>query len=84
MHTESQRRVAVNEQGRRIGEDHPNARYTDGEIAMVHTLHEAGHGYRSIARIVQMPRSTVRDICIGRRRNQTASAWRTVRVSDVQ
>jgi hypothetical protein len=81
MQHDNARTVCVNEHGRRIGEDHPNARYTDGEIAMVHSLHETGHGYRTISRMVEMPRSTVRDICVGRRRNQSIAGWRTVRVS---
>lgn len=75
-----QKLVAVNERGLRIGEDHQNARYTDGEVAMVLELRDAGWGYKRIAKAVDMPRTTVRDICTGRRRCQTAAQWRGVRV----
>lgn len=64
--------LAVNEAGLRVGEDHPRAKYTDGEIAMVHALRDAGWGYRAIAKKLEMPRSTVRNICRGTQRCQTA------------
>jgi hypothetical protein len=76
-----QKTVAVNERGRRIGEDHPNARYTDGEVGMVLELRDEGKSYGVIARLVEMPKSTVRDICKGNRRCQCATNWKTVRVS---
>lgn len=79
-----QKTVAVNEAGLRIGEDHPNARYTNGEIEMVLTLRDDDKSYGEIARPVQMPKSTVRDICTGRRRCQYAANFKTVRVPDGQ
>ena len=33
-----QKTVAVNEAGLRIGEDHPNAKLTDGEVEMIRQL----------------------------------------------
>lgn len=55
----------TNTEGRRIGQDHPRARYSDGEVAMVWLLRDAGWGYRRIAQKLEMPRSTVRAIVQG-------------------
>ena len=77
-----QKTVAVNERGLRIGEDHPNARYTDGEVTMVLELRDEGWGYKRIAKALEMPKSTVRDICTGRRRCQCPATWKRVRVAD--
>lgn len=72
--------VAVNDAGLRVGEDHPRARYTDGEIAMVHTLRDDGWSYRAIAEKLGMPKSTVRNICRGLQRCQAAVRVKTVPV----
>lgn len=76
-----QKTVAVNERGRRIGEDHHNARYTDGEIEQVLMLRSDGWSYRRIAQKLEMPKSTVRDVCSGRRRCQHAAGHRVVCVT---
>lgn len=70
--------VAINETGRRIGEDHPNARYTDGEVRMVLTLRDDGYGWKRIAAMAEMPIRTVRSICLGLRRCQVAAGWKRV------
>lgn len=67
-----QNSVAVNECGYRIGEDHHNSRYTDSEVEMVLTLRDEGLSYGEIMRMMEIPKSTVRDICKARRRCQTA------------
>lgn len=72
------RTVAVNERGSPIGEDHHNARYTNGEIEMVLKLRDEGAGYGTIAKLVEMPKSTVQSICNARRRCQTAARWKSV------
>jgi hypothetical protein len=74
--------VAVNECGRRIGEDHPNARYTNAEIEMVLTLRDDGFGYKRIAKMCDMPVRTVRCIVAGQRRCQCATTWKKVRVME--
>lgn len=75
------RLVAVNEQGIRVGEDHPRARYTDGEVEMVLNLRERdGFSYDKISKLMEMPKGTVRDFCKYRRRAQTAAAWKRVSV----
>ena len=75
-----QKLVAVNEQGKRVGEDHPNARYTNAEIEMVLSLRDEGFGYKRIAKMCDMPIRTVRTICNGQRRCQCPTAWKRVRV----
>lgn len=75
-----QKTVAVNERGLRIGEDHPNARYTNGEIEMVLGLRDEGLGYKRISKMAEIPVRTVRDIIKGKRRCQHATNWKTVRV----
>ena len=72
--------VAISETGHRIGEDHPNARYTDGEVEAVHRLRAAGWGYKRIAGTMEMPVRTVRSILSGERRGVTLAGWRRVRV----
>lgn len=72
------RMVAVNELGIRIGEYHQNARYTDREIGLVLDLREEGKSYGEISKLVEMPKTTVRDICKFRRRSQTVAKWRVV------
>lgn len=79
-----QKTVAVNERGLRIGEDHQNARYTNGEIEMVLTLRDAGKSYDEIVGLMEMPKRTVRDICTGRRRGQHPADFKTVRVPEGQ
>lgn len=74
--------VAVNERGLRIGEDHQNARYTNREVEMVLALRDEGMSYGEIARKMEMPKSTVRDICTGRRRYQYPAGYKTVCVPD--
>lgn len=74
--------VAVNNSGLRIGEDHPKARYTNHEIELVQQLRDQGHSYGEIARKMEMPKSTVQDICNGRRRNQYPADFKTIRVSE--
>lgn len=72
------REVAINEAGLRIGEDHQNAKYSNGEIEMVLSLRDDGKSYGEIGRLVEMPKSTVRDIIKGRRRCQYPSDWKKV------
>lgn len=74
--------VAVNERGYRIGEDHPNARYTNCEIDLVFQLRDEGFGYKRIAKMAEIPVRTVRGILKGERRCQCSAGFRRVPVSD--
>ncbi|MDP2883251.1 MAG: hypothetical protein Q8N89_16930 [Azonexus sp.] len=73
------RTVAINDAGLRIGEDHQNAKYTNGEIEMVLSLRDEGKSYGEIGRLVEMPKSTVRDIIKGRRRCQYPADFKTIK-----
>lgn len=69
------RLIRVNEGGRRIGESHQAAKLSDAEVEQIYAMHDAGMGYRRIARKLDhvpggISKSTVRDICTGRTRAQ--------------
>lgn len=76
------RMVGVNERGLRVGEDHQNARLTDGECEVIRQLHEQGMSYKKLADKFGVGKSTIRDIVVYRRRGQFPSGWREVRVLD--
>ena len=70
-------KIALNELGRRIGEGHPNARYTDNEVRMVLILRAEGLGWKRMSAKLEIPIRTLRSICSGARRNQVPTQWRT-------
>lgn len=65
----------VNELGRRIGEGHPRARYSDTTVEQILLASEAGVSSQSIAAVLGMPPSTVRSIVNGQARRQEPSVW---------
>ncbi len=70
--------VALNENHQRIGEGHPQARYSNAEVALVFRLREQGLPYSQIGHRLDMPKSTVASILQGRRRCQTPAYFRTI------
>jgi DNA invertase Pin-like site-specific DNA recombinase len=71
--------VAVNENGRRIGEGHHNATITDETVNAIRELHEDhGIGYRRLARQFGLHVETVKKICRYQRRAATPKAWKRV------
>ena len=54
--------ATVNDDGRIIGEDHPNARYTNEDVEHVQALRAEGYTYDQIAKIMDMTVRTVRAI----------------------
>lgn len=72
------RTVAVNDHGQRIGETHPQAKYSNGEVSAVLALRDQGLSYTQIARACEMPKSTVACICRGDRRCQTPAKYSMV------
>ncbi|MGV8955308.1 MAG: hypothetical protein ACOH2M_29700 [Cypionkella sp.] len=70
--------VAVNAHGLRIGEDHPRAKLTDGEVELVRQLNEGGMGYGTIALKFEVSKSAVAWICRYERRGQTVAKWKKV------
>ena len=80
-----QKTVAVNEAGLRIGEDHPNAKLTDGEVEMIQQLHEEdGLSYKELAEKFEISKGAVAKICRYDRRGQYLSDFKTVPVPDGQ
>lgn len=74
-----QKLVALNENGRRIGEHHPRAKLLDAEVEQVLALLDGGMSYARVAEKFQVSKSCVQHIANGSRRAQTAR--RVVRVS---
>lgn len=61
--------------GARIGEDAPSAKYTDEEVDRVLAMRAEGMSYREIARIMDIPKSTVWAICRGLLRSAMVDRW---------
>lgn len=81
----AKRRIGLTEGGRRCGEDHPNAKLTDRQVDQIREWHETGMlGYRMISKWclrewgLTVPRMTVRDIVLCRRRYAVAMQSRAV------
>lgn len=71
--------VAVNEQGYRIGQSHHNARFPDEMIDRIRDMHEdQAIGYRKLAKIFNLSRSTIQKICTYSRRAQTPERWKKI------
>lgn len=70
------RYVAVNENGRRIGETHPRSTISDERVDYIRGLHEDnGWSYERISRKTGIPVFTIAKLCRYERRNQTAEKW---------
>ncbi len=77
-----QKTVAVNERGKQIGEDHPNAKLTDRDIDLIRHLHEKdGLSYATLAEKFEVNKSAIAKICRYERRAQSASRFKKVPVS---
>lgn len=69
--------VGVNERGRRIGEDNPNATLTDHEVDLLLELRETeGWGYRRLAKHFDISKSQARRIVKGQHRGQQAARFK--------
>lgn len=71
--------LAINEAGRRIGDSHHRAKLTDHEVEQILQLHVEGYGYRRLAQMFDVSRSTIRDIIKGRCRSQFPASWKVIR-----
>lgn len=74
-----QKLIALNENGRRIGQEHPLAKLTDAEVEQVHELLGGGMSYALVAGKFDVSKSCIAHIAAGRRRGQSVA--RVVRVS---
>lgn len=73
--------LGFNSAGRRCGETHHRAKLTDAELELIFYLRfEAKLSYAAIAAKWDdgktISKSTVRDVCTGRRRAQLVTYWR--------
>ena len=96
----SNKQVAINAKGRRVGETHQRAKLTDADVEMILALHDEGIGYRQIAKKFdetitdpatgqELPGyrpgwSTVRDVVKGRTRGQVIAKWRWIVSGEVE
>lgn len=71
-------RVAINEAGLRIGEDHQNAKLTNAEVDQIRALNESGIGHRRLAAMFEVSRSTIAMIVRYERRAQSPAGYRTI------
>jgi DNA invertase Pin-like site-specific DNA recombinase len=74
-------KVAVNQSGYRIGEDHPNAKLTNHEVDLIHQMREQCMSYAKIAEKFEISKSQVRNICKGIKRCHTVVGFKSVHLS---
>ncbi len=72
------RLVGVNENGRRVGQDHPGAVLTDRDVDLVFELREQGLGYRRIAKKIEVSVTAIKKIIKGKMRAQRAARFKVV------
>lgn len=71
--------VAVDENGLRIGETHPNARLTDQQVDQIRDLHENDKwDCQRLAAHFAAPLITIRKICSYERRASTIARWKVL------
>ena len=70
------RYVALNENGRRIGETHPRSTISDERVDYIRELHEdEGRSYGYIAIKMKISVNTIKKICRYERRAQIPERW---------
>jgi hypothetical protein len=70
--------VKLNERGNRIGDSNPRAELSDSEVDLMLRLREEGHSYGWLRDKFEVAKSTVQDICSGRRRGQPVARIKKV------
>lgn len=70
--------VGVSDAGVRVGQDHPRARLTDADLALLLALRAQGMGYNELAAKFEVPKSSVAAWCKARRRVMIAVEFRVV------
>lgn len=71
--------IAVDENGLRIGETHPNAKLTDAQVDEMRDLRENdGLTYDQLAERFGVPYITVQKICTYARRASTIARWKVL------
>lgn len=72
-------RVAVNDLGRAVGEDHANAKYLEQDVEAAKSLRAEGYTWARIAEMLDMPVRTVRSYVDGSRRSQSIADFKVVK-----
>lgn len=72
-------RVAVNDLGRAVGEDHANAKYLEQDVEAAKRLRAEGYTWARIAEMLDMPVRTVRSYVDGSRRSQSIADFKVVK-----
>lgn len=73
--------IAINEQGKRIGQGHQFAKLTDEQVDRIRDLHEEHNlSYSQLAAMYQVGKSVIAGICQYRRRAQTPFGWKKLKV----
>lgn len=70
--------VGVSDGGVRVGQDHPRARLTDADLALLLALRAQGMSYGQLAEKFEAPKNSVAAWCKGRRRVMIAVEFRVV------
>lgn len=77
------RMIAVNEHGKRIGEDHQHAKLTNEQVDRIRDLHEDyGLKYSQLAEMYGVSKSMIAGVCQYRRRAQTPFGWKKLEADD--
>lgn len=76
--TKQRMRIAVNDSGRAIGEDHASAKYLDADVQHARQLRAEGYTWRKISEMMDMPVRTVRSYVDGSRRSQSVADFKVV------
>lgn len=77
--------IGVNQNGRPVGQHHPRAKLTDGEAALIREEYASGlWSYARLADKFEISKSTVRDIVVGRRRQDEPVEYRQARALDAK
>lgn len=73
------RLVGLNENGFRIGEDHPQSKLTNQQVDVIRELHDSGTmGYLRIARIFSVSKNAVKKIVTCESRWQVATKFKRI------
>jgi hypothetical protein len=73
--------VAINASGRRVGEDHQNAKLTNSEVLLLLQMRDEGMSYAELAKVWDIGKSTAFDICSGRYRSQFPAGYVRVKAT---
>lgn len=77
----TRKKIAINENGKRIGEDHQHAVLTNDQVDRIRDLHEDYDlTYDQLASMFSVSKSCIAGICQYRRRAQTPFGWKNLNV----